>query len=95
LFEKQGEFAMKLRLLAVMLTLMMLSTTTAFAAEPEAKGSSDQKPGAAVDAKTASAVIVEKDFSFASVVDGSEVAHDYLIKNTGEGTLEISRVKTG
>ena len=46
-------------------------------------------------AKTPHAVIVERDLTFDPVVDGSTVTHDYLVKNTGEGELEISQVKTG
>lgn len=34
-------------------------------------------------------------YEFDKVVDGTEVTHDFTVKNTGRGILEISQVKTG
>jgi hypothetical protein len=34
-------------------------------------------------------------YAFDKVVDGTQVTHDFTVKNTGKGVLEISRVKTG
>jgi len=42
-----------------------------------------------------SALIAEAIFEFEPVVDGTQVTHDYLIKNKGDGTLEIKKVNTG
>ncbi len=39
--------------------------------------------------------IPEQQYDFGQVVDGSEVEHDYLIKNRGTGVLKISDVNTG
>jgi hypothetical protein len=39
--------------------------------------------------------IAEKLYDFGEVADGSEVVHDFLIKNRGAGELTISEVKTG
>lgn len=41
------------------------------------------------------AVIAEKQYDFGEVSVGSEVVHDFLIKNQGAGLLTISDVKTG
>ena len=32
---------------------------------------------------------------FGSVVEGAEVVHDFVIRNTGDAELVITRVKTG
>ena len=41
------------------------------------------------------AVISHVEYEFDAVVDGTQVTHDFAVKNTGNGMLEISRVKTG
>jgi hypothetical protein len=75
---------MKLRLWVSLVPLLLIWITSAWADEAAA-----QKP------QTPHMLIAEKDFRFDPVVDGSTVTHDYRVKNTGEGTLEISQVKTG
>ncbi len=37
----------------------------------------------------------QTEYKFDKVVDGTLITHDFKIKNTGKGTLEISKVKTG
>ncbi len=34
-------------------------------------------------------------YEFTPVVDGTEITHDFPIKNTGNGPLAIERVRTG
>jgi hypothetical protein len=34
-------------------------------------------------------------YEFDSVVDGTEVIHDYIIRNKGTAPLEIQKIKTG
>ena len=41
------------------------------------------------------AAFPQVNFQFEKVVDGAMVTHDFAVKNTGKGVLEISRVKTG
>ncbi len=41
------------------------------------------------------ASIPERQYDFGEVSDGSEVVHDFLIKNPGVALLKISDVKTG
>ena len=42
-----------------------------------------------------SAKFAQPVFEFESVVEGTEVVHDYRIHNEGSGKLEIREVKTG
>ena len=42
-----------------------------------------------------SAFIDKAVYKFEPVVDGMQIIHDYLIRNKGDGTLEIQKVKTG
>jgi hypothetical protein len=41
------------------------------------------------------ASLPEKSFNFDPVVEGTEVVHDFVIQNTGNGDLKIHRVSTG
>ncbi len=41
------------------------------------------------------AVAPEAGHTFSSVVEGTEVVHDFVIQNKGSDTLEIQKVKTG
>lgn len=45
--------------------------------------------------KSPSVFIPENSYEFPSVVDGTQVMHDFTILNKGDGDLEIKRVKTG
>ena len=51
--------------------------------------------GAALAADVPVAHVPEPVFEFAPVLDGDEVVHDFLIRNTGTATLEIPRIDTG
>ena len=75
---------MKMRLWVSSILLLLICIPSTWADDPAA-----QKP------QTPQLLIAEKDFRFDPVVDGSTVTHEYRVKNTGEGTLEISQVKTG
>ena len=84
---------MKSRLLVLLAVLALLgSTTTAFGAanQTAATASSDVEA-----AGTPVAVVPEFKYEFKPVVDGSEITHDYRIKNTGDGPLAIEQVRTG
>ncbi len=52
---------------------------------------------AASDPESLVPVLVAADplFEFGRVLDGTEVAHDFLIENRGSGDLRIDRVVTG
>lgn len=50
--------------------------------------------GGAQESK-AKAVISSNIYEFEPVLDGAEVIHDFVIKNTGTATLEIEKIETG
>ena len=50
---------------------------------------------AADDPGVPMAVFPEKSFTFDPVVDGAEVVHRFIVKNTGTGDLKVLRVSTG
>lgn len=41
-----------------------------------------------------SAVITNPDYQFSPVLDGTEVAHEFVIKNKGDALLKIEKVET-
>ena len=41
------------------------------------------------------AVFAEKAYTFEPVIEGTDVYHDFPVKNTGNDTLSIDRVRTG
>ena len=43
---------------------------------------------------TPSVSVPQPQYNFESVVDGTQVIHDYVIQNKGVTTLEIQKVKT-
>lgn len=40
-------------------------------------------------------VVPKPHFEFAPVLDGEEVTHDFVVKNTGDAPLVINKVQTG
>lgn len=69
--------------------LVMLVASVAVAAEPENDAVMDPIP-------TAPTAVVEKTRqTLPAVIEGTEVRHSFVIKNTGNAPLEISKVKTG
>ena len=57
---------------------------------------SDQEPvDTAVPGGKPVAVVPEADYSFPMVVDGSQVVHDFILKNEGTAPLDVTKVKTG
>jgi hypothetical protein len=66
----------------VLLTIAILFAGNAIATE-------EKSPAAP------SAFIVQPEYTFDPVVDGTQVMHDYVIQNKGAEILEIQKVKTG
>ncbi len=79
-----------MRLLRISSTTVLLVFLTAILAMA---ASTDAADSAVV--KHAAAVIPEAHHTFEAVVDGTEVTHDFAIRNTGDGPLAIQQVKTG
>ena len=42
-----------------------------------------------------SAFLPERNYTFAPVVDGTEIMHDFIMQNKGTAPLKIAKVKTG
>jgi len=42
-----------------------------------------------------SVFVPESRFTFPTVIDGTEVTHDFIIQNKGDAELKIEKVKTG
>lgn len=45
--------------------------------------------------QTAKAFFPEERYTFAPVVDGTEIRHDFAVQNHGTGPLIIKRIETG
>jgi len=69
-----------LKLLLVFCSIFILSNVV-FAAEKPTQN----KPVA---------VIPDPDYEFPSVLDGTEVTHEFVIKNKGDALLKVEKVKT-
>ncbi len=86
---------MSVRPLTLVTLLLLMWAVPVSASESKADEPVDQSVAVSVDKKKPGAMIPEKSFTFEPVVDGSKITHDFLIKNTGDGVLKISKVKTG
>ena len=69
--------------------LMLLLATVSSAAEPQADIATDTV------ATAPQAVVDDTRHTLPAVIEGTEVRHDFVIKNTGNASLEIENVKTG
>jgi len=69
--------------------LMLLLATVASAAEPQTDVATDPVPTAP------QAVIDDTRHTLPAVIEGTEVRHNFVVKNTGNAPLEIEKVKTG
>ena len=45
--------------------------------------------------KSPSVFIPESRYTFAQVVDGTEITHDFIVQNKGADLLKIEKVRTG
>jgi archaellum component FlaG (FlaF/FlaG flagellin family) len=81
-------------ILAVAIALFTGGTAAVASDQATAKDQGAEATEAA-SAKPPNIVIPQASFEFEPVVDGTEVTHDFPIKNTGDGELSIRRVKTG
>lgn len=52
-------------------------------------------PATVEDTKAPRAEVSDPKFTFDPVMEGTEITHDFSVKNTGDGPLAITRVKTG
>ncbi|GAB6906605.1 conserved exported hypothetical protein [Desulfosarcina cetonica] len=83
---------MNWRLIAMATIWVVLSSIPlGMAAPPPAAGNTVAAPVEAAPA----AKIPQTEAQFEPVVEGTEVTEDFVVKNEGDGILEIHQVKTG
>ncbi len=75
--------------------IALLGCTYGIIAAAENEHIAAKAPAIEEIAKAPKAIIPEPKFVFDPVVDGTQISHDFSIKNTGDGPLAITRVKTG
>ena len=71
--------------------LFLLVLMSVLAALPAVAAAADQTG----EAPLPEAFFPERIWNFDSVLEGAEVVHDFVVKNTGSAPLEILGVKTG
>ena len=86
---------MRFRMLAFTATIVMLLAAAAFTSASEDKDSTAQGPSAVEAIEKPGVMLPELKYEFDPVVDGTQVTHDFVINNTGDGMLAIAQVKTG
>jgi hypothetical protein len=86
---------MKILTLAFTATLVVLWAAAATVGASDGKDSISPSPSDTTTTATPGVELPELKFEFDPVVDGTQVTHDFAIKNTGDGPLAITQVKTG
>jgi len=89
---------MKFSIHAITAIVVMLWTTAAIVGASDqvtGKDSSGQAPSTVAAVEMPGAVLPELKYEFDPVVDGTQITHDFAIKNIGDGPLAINQVKTG
>jgi hypothetical protein len=89
---------MKFRMLALIAILAVLwGAAATTGASEQTTGTNSPPPTATAEATSEKPgmVLPELRYEFDPVVDGTEVTHDFPLKNSGSGTLAITQVKTG
>jgi hypothetical protein len=78
----------------VLMLILCWSVCISFAADPSTADptrQSDTSQPAASEAP--SMTFAETSYSFGEIVEGDEIAHEFLVKNIGGATLEIQKVQ--
>jgi hypothetical protein len=83
-----------------MALILLLLPAGVLAAQGDTTGT--PAPAATTDSTAASGQAAEKPvaffpettFNFAPVLEGTEISHNFVVRNTGSAVLEISKVKT-
>ncbi|MBF0451261.1 MAG: hypothetical protein HQK75_11205 [Candidatus Magnetomorum sp.] len=87
---------MKTRFFVIYILLIaIVLTINVNAADNDAASTTDQTVSAQEIKNPPVAVVTEPTFETQPVIEGNDIVHTFVIKNTGGETLNISRVKTG
>jgi len=88
---------MKIRYFIINILLISILWTISIEAADNETATDNQQPTVSANAvkKTPQAVVAEPVFQASPVIEGNDIVHTFIIKNTGNETLNISRVKTG
>ncbi len=86
---------MRVHVLALAAILAMLWGAVASVGAADQKVDPTAETAAGAPAQRPTAVLPELAYEFDAVVDGTEISHDFTVKNVGDGVLAIQQVKTG
>jgi hypothetical protein len=86
---------MRVSVLALAAAVALLWGTVAAVAAADQNVNTAGETAATASAQHPTAVLPELSYEFEAVVDGTEISHDFSVKNTGDGVLAIQQVKTG
>ena len=86
---------MRFHIVAFTAIIVMLLAAATFTCASEDKASTDQASSAVAAIEKPGVMLPELKYEFDPVVDGTQVTHDFVINNTGDGMLAIAQVKTG
>lgn len=77
--------------------IVCLWVTGAHAADPAGKNQKSKVPETTTPSQkdAPSIQFPETVFEFGEVMEGTDVIHDFIVKNTGKGTLQIDQVRPG
>jgi len=75
--------------------IFVICTINCISAENKSVSKTDQALKTQAKKGPPVAFVPEATFKAQPVIEGSDIIHEFVIKNTGGDTLNISRVKTG
>ena len=82
--------------LFIWIAVLWLSTNgCALAAKSEESQGKEASPQASSAQEAPAMSVSESTHDFGEVTEGAEVTHDFLVKNTGSGSLQIEQVRPG
>ena len=75
--------------------LLLFTISDTYASKTETSGSQESPLPSSNQGNAACIQISEKIFNFGEVLEGGEILHDFVVKNTGTEALSIEQVRPG
>jgi hypothetical protein len=75
--------------------LCFLAVDGSLAADKASTSTGGSSAQTAAPQEKASIEITESTFNFGEALEGAEVSHDFVVKNTGNAVLQIEQVRPG